>query len=104
MNKTFTSLLWVLVLALFSGCTSGWSSAGNLSSNRATHAATLLPNGKVLITAGRTEFNAVATAELYDPTAEVYEPATNTWTTVGSMKLAGTSNPTHYKLAELYTP
>lgn len=47
----------------------------NMTTARAVHTATLLPNGKVLI-AGGMERNRVffASAELYDPVAELYAP------------------------------
>jgi large repetitive protein len=57
------------------------TSTGNMSAARAAHTATLLPNGKVLITGGM-ERNHVffASAELYDPTTGKFTP-TGTMTT-----------------------
>jgi hypothetical protein len=58
-----------------------WTTTGNMSTPRALHAATLLPNGKVLVAGGATSTgnaNMVATAELYDP-------ATGLWTATGTM-------------------
>src|SRR5690348_10719431 len=51
------------------------TSTGKMSTPRAGHTATLLPNGKVLI-AGGMERNGVffATAELYDPTTSKFIP------------------------------
>src|SRR5215470_17615690 len=50
-----------------------WSITGDLNVARDFHAATLLPDGKVLIIDGNS--------------AELYDPATGTWTPTGSPKL-----------------
>jgi N-acetylneuraminic acid mutarotase len=58
-----------------------WTSAGFLSVARYGHTATLLPNGKVLVTGGCTSnacSNGTAVSELYDPVA-------NSWSTTGSL-------------------
>jgi Galactose oxidase, central domain len=44
-----------------------FAATGNMTSPRSWHTATLLTNGKVLITGGSLGFNPLATAELYDP-------------------------------------
>jgi len=44
---------------------------GSMSTARAAHTATLLPNGKVLITGG---LNGQATAEIYDPDSKTFTP------------------------------
>ena len=54
-----------------------WIPTGNLNVARAGHTATLLTNGKVLVTGGWW-ISAIASAELYDP-------ASGTWTLTGSM-------------------
>ena len=52
---------------------------GSLATARASHTATLLPNGKVLVAGGEdSSFNPLASAELYDP-------ASGTWTATGSL-------------------
>ncbi len=53
-----------------------WTATGSMATERYTHTATLLPNGRVLV-AGGTRRN-LATVELYDP-------ATGVWTATGSM-------------------
>src|SRR5207244_3104903 len=59
-----------------------WTATGSLATARFYHTATLLPNGKVLITGGVVSFNnALASAELYDPVS-------GTWTATGSLTTA----------------
>jgi uncharacterized protein (TIGR03437 family) len=52
-----------------------WTNAGRMASARNGHRATLLPNGKVLITAGSNGVE-IATAELFDPSAMRFTPTT----------------------------
>jgi N-acetylneuraminic acid mutarotase len=62
--------------------TNTWSAGGNITTGRAGHSATLLPNGKVLMAGGATAMGTtIATAELYDP-------ATNAWSAAGSLASA----------------
>lgn len=95
-TKLGTGLIVLAVLSL-TGCgggggsssappatnTSGnWSAAGNLITGRADYTATLLPNGKVLVTGGMNSFVAP-----YNPisTVELYDPATGNWVMKASM-------------------
>lgn len=55
-----------------------WSPAGSLADGRVGHTATLLPDGRVLIVAGKDGNGLLATAELYDP-------ASNTWSAAGTL-------------------
>jgi hypothetical protein len=55
-----------------------WVAAGLMASPRSQHTATLLPNGKVLVTGGYGSSGLLASAELYDP-------GTNAWTPAGSL-------------------
>src|SRR5438067_6733894 len=55
---------------------------GSLNTARTDHAATLLPNGFVLVEGGEdTNFNVVASAELYDPES-------GSWTNTGNLNIA----------------
>jgi N-acetylneuraminic acid mutarotase len=74
---------------LYNPSTNSWSSTTSLHDGRAQHTATLLPNGKVLVAGGISyedyynsgDFNALSSAELYDPDTE-------TWTYTGSLNTA----------------
>ena len=57
-----------------------WSAVGSLSNGRYDHAATLLKNGRVLVTGG---YDGVPSDG-----AELYDPATATWSNAAPMKLA----------------
>ena len=55
-----------------------WSSTGAMSMARSGHTATLLPDGRVLVTGGSDDASTWGSAEIYDP-------ALGTWSTTGSM-------------------
>lgn len=59
----------------------GFQPTGDMGTERAAHTATLLANGKVLITGGYNSTSVLATAELFDP-------ATGTFTATGAMTTA----------------
>ena len=60
---------------LYDPASGTWSEAGKMTKGHADHTATLLSDGRVLVTGGRGK---VASTEIYDP-------ATNTWSAAGSM-------------------
>ena len=68
------------LLLLITGTTfcQTWSSTGSITTARSAHAATLLPNGNVLIAGGYDGSNYLNSCELYDP-------ASGTWSGTGSM-------------------
>src|SRR5438874_1228212 len=54
-----------------------WTPTGSLNTARYLHAASLLPNGMVLVAGGSGDAGVLASAELYDP-------ASGTWSATGS--------------------
>ncbi|AUX39929.1 uncharacterized protein SOCE26_013240 [Sorangium cellulosum] len=59
-----------------------WKPERNMSVARYTHAAALLPDGRVLVTGGRSVRSAIVGS------AEVFAPDTGTWSPAGSMRVA----------------
>ncbi|CAF1482574.1 unnamed protein product [Adineta steineri] len=65
---------------------SEWSVTGNMNTARLLHTASILPNGKVLITGG------TPNAYIYLNSAELYDPSTGIWASTGSMTNARDSH------------
>jgi hypothetical protein len=63
---------------LYDPATGNWTYTGSLNFARVSHTATLLSDGRVLVTGGGEFASATASAELYDPT-------TGNWTYTGSL-------------------
>src|SRR4051812_35951659 len=61
----------------------GFEETGSLSQARAYHTATLLQDGKVLVTGGSDGYQINRANDL--ASSEVYDPATRTWTATGSL-------------------
>jgi hypothetical protein len=59
---------------------------GNLITGRSSHTATLLANGKVLVTGGNNNKGSLLTS------CELYDPATNSWTATGNLITARESH------------
>lgn len=59
--------------------TETWTISGSLNMARRFHTATLLPNGKVLVTGGE------GTTGVSTASAELYDPSTELWTVTGQM-------------------
>ena len=69
---------------LYDPITRTFVATGSMTTPRATHTATLLPNGKVLIAGGGAEISGAA----YGPaSAELYDPATGTFAATGAMNV-----------------
>jgi len=55
-----------------------WTNAAAMANRRSEHTATLLPDGRVLVTGGRGDFGATVTvAELWDPAQGMWSPTAN---------------------------
>jgi Galactose oxidase, central domain len=79
---------WVLLAMLGASSyaqTGTFTPTGNMTAPRFFHTATLLPNGKVLITGG----DSICVLSCFpEQRAELYDPATGTFTVTGSMSTA----------------
>jgi N-acetylneuraminic acid mutarotase len=73
---------------LYDPNTGTWSATGSLNTSRAYHTATLLPNGKVLVTGGVGNGSSQALS-----LAEVYDPNTGTWSRTDSLNTARVFHP-----------
>jgi N-acetylneuraminic acid mutarotase len=69
---------------LYDPSTGTWTTTGNMSSARYSHTASLLTNGKVLVTGG---FH-LGYGPGYQNSADLYDLSTGTWTTTGNMSSA----------------
>lgn len=63
--------------------TGNWQTTGQMTVARSGHTATLLPNGKVLISGGQADL--LNGARLPIGSAELYDPITGTWSGTGSL-------------------
>jgi hypothetical protein len=101
---------------IYDQSTGQFTAVGSMTVGRESHTATLLNNGKVLITGGRTGFTYWSSAELYDPATSTFS-ATGSMSTLrafqvatllndGSVLVTGGSNLQIFWLAssELYDP
>jgi hypothetical protein len=73
---------------IYNPTTNTWTPTGPMNVRRALAAATLLPNGQVLVAGGRwcpSAPPATCNFSFRTATAELYNPATGTWTPTGSM-------------------
>jgi N-acetylneuraminic acid mutarotase len=78
-NITATNAVNVASAELYDPVSGSWTAANSMTTNRAHHTATLLPNGKVLVAGGlNSNLNPINSADLFDP-------ATGLWTPTGPM-------------------
>lgn len=86
----------------------------SMTTRRAAHTATLLPDGRVFVAGGFTEGTNFASAEVFDPTTETFTPGGNmsvartghtaTLLSNGKVLIAGGYNGSYLASAELYDP
>jgi WD40 repeat protein len=69
---------------LYDPASGTWATTASLAQPRLQHTATLLPNGKVLITGGDGWY----TSGGIQASSELYDPATGTWTPTGSLNIS----------------
>ncbi|MDX6385578.1 MAG: hypothetical protein QOK48_3151, partial [Blastocatellia bacterium] len=81
----------VAIAELYNPATGTWRPTGSLVKARDHHTATLLPNGKVLITGGQDPAFTNPTNRLIG-TAELYDPFSETWSSTGSLGVARESH------------
>src|SRR2546423_8410992 len=81
------SILAVLLTSSSEAARFTFGNTGSLNIGRYLHTATLLPNGKMLVTGGYDGVNYLTSAELYDP-------AGGTWSATGSLTTARTQYTT----------
>ncbi len=94
-----------------------FTDTGRLGAGRASHTATLLPNGKILVAGGHDNSSIHRSAELYDPLTGAWTAAdplvtnrhyhTATWLPNGKLLVAGGEGiglPARLTSAELYDP
>jgi hypothetical protein len=88
MTGRFAALLSVLVLSLcdvaLAQTTGTFTPTGSMSADRTNHTATLLPDGKVLITGGQTPGCCFFTPTIFS-SAELYDPSTGSFMATGDM-------------------
>ena len=76
---------------LYNPATGTWSVTGELNTPRFYHAATLLPDGQVLIAGGK-QINFFSGTEVFLNSAEIYDPASGNWTTTASLNASRSSH------------
>jgi N-acetylneuraminic acid mutarotase len=90
------------------------SRTGNMTTRRAAHTATSLPDGRILVAGGFENGSSLASTEVFDPTTETFTPATNmsvtraghtaTLLSNGKVLITGGYNGNYLADAELYDP
>jgi N-acetylneuraminic acid mutarotase len=130
-NRTILlTLVWLALVSVAQGCGLNGNAAieeqrknnalgavspiRDMTTGRAAHTATLLPDGKVLVAGGMDNGNSSASTEVFDPATQQFKPAVNmsvarsghtaTLLANGKILIAGGYNGTYLATAELYDP
>jgi N-acetylneuraminic acid mutarotase len=75
-NATVTATLGsISANAAFQVATNAWQPAASMATARASHSATLLNDGRVLVTGGGGSSQIFSSAEIYDPPSDSWSPA-----------------------------
>lgn len=81
--RAIVGLLGAGLVLAFPAAAATWSSAGSMAIDRLGHQATLLTDGRVLVTGGNSQ---AALNGGYDTrSAEIYDPSSNSWSATGSL-------------------
>lgn len=75
----------LMALVLATALSFAWTPTGSMRTARASHTATLLPNGLVLVAGGTGDNNAALAS------SELYNPASGTWSSTGNLHVARVS-------------
>ncbi len=84
-NNQLTGIHAISGVELYDPVSGAWSLTGSLPAARYDHRATLLPDGRVLVSGGRTD------SDIYSDVA-IYNPVVGTWTSSAPMKSPRTSH------------
>lgn len=122
------TVVWLALVQVVQGCKASSNAAieeqrknlgvvspiRNMTTGRAAHTATLLPDGKVLVAGGFDSGNSSANTEVFDPATQLFTTAANmsiarsghsaTLLSNGKVLIAGGYNGNYLASAELYDP
>lgn len=116
-NRTIMlTIVWLAFVTVAQGCQTigAVTPTRKMTTRRAAHTATLLPDGKVLVAGGFENGNNLQSTELFDPTTETFQASpklsvaraghTATLLSNGKVLIAGGYNGNYLANAELYDP
>ena len=122
MNYVSPNLVILKSTELYDPNTNTFTAAAPMVTARQAHTATLLPNGKVLVTGGLALYYVRLGYVICTSSAEIYDPASATWSSAGTMSVprcghtatllpngkvmvaGGANYRTYFNSAEVYDP